>query len=184
METKKTNAGLMYGLVAGLVGVVFSLILYLGGVKWFISPIAYLGFVFPILFAFLACLNQKKANGGYMEFSEALKVAFTVFVLASVITTLFTYVLFNIIDVPFRQALTVETMEKMQGMMKKFGATQDQIDKATDEAVKGNSYSAGKMLLGTAFSLIFWFLISLIVAAIVKKKKPEFADFGNKTETN
>lgn len=174
MEKKRTEVGLTYGLISGLASVIFSLLLYLGGVKWFVHPIAYAGFVIPVVIAVLAGLKQKKLGEGYLDFPAALKVVFTTFVIGTVISTLFNYVLFNFIDVPFREALTQETAEKAQQMMQKFGANQEQIDKATEDMMNGNNYSFSKQLLGTAFFCIFWFVISLIIAAIIKKKKPEF----------
>jgi hypothetical protein len=174
METKKTNAGVTYGLISGLASILFSLLLYLGGVKWFVNPVAYTGILIPIIIAVLAGLKQKKTEGGYLEFSAALKVVFTCFVIGTFISTLFSYILFNFIDVPFRQALAQETTIKMQEVMQKFGAPQDAIDKATEDALKGNNFSFGKQMLGTAFYCIFWFIVSLIIAAIIKKKKPEF----------
>ncbi len=83
METKKTNVGLTYGLICGLASVVFGLVLYLGGVKWFVNPIAYFGFAIPIIIAVLAGLKQKSLQGGYLEFAEALKVVFTTFVIGA-----------------------------------------------------------------------------------------------------
>ena len=174
MEKKQTVVGLTYGLISGLASVIFSLLLYLGGVKWFVNPIAYAGFLIPVIIAVLAGLKQKKLNEGYLDFAAALKVVFTTFVIGTIISTLFSYVLFNFIDVPFREALTQETAEKTQQMMQKFGASQEQIDKTTEDMMKGNNYSFGKQMLGTAFFCIFWFVISLIIAAIIKKKKPEF----------
>ena len=174
MEKKRTEVGLTYGLISGLASVIFSLVLYLGGVKWFVHPIAYAGFVIPVVIAVLAGLKQKKLGEGYLDFAAALKVVFTTFVIGTVISTLFSYVLFNYIDVPFREALTQETAEKAQQMMQNFGANQEQIDKATEDMMKGNNYSFSKQMLGAAFFCIFWFVISLIIAAIIKKKKPEF----------
>lgn len=174
MENKKTNTGLTYGLISGLASILFSLLLYLGGVKWFVSPIAYSGILIPIVIAVLAGLKQKKTEGGYLEFADALKTVFTCFVIGTIISTLFSYILLNFIDVPFRQALAQETTVKMQEMMQKFGAPQDAIDKATEESLKGNNFSFGRQMLGTAFYCIFWFIVSLIIAAIIKKKKPVF----------
>jgi hypothetical protein len=174
MDTKKTNVGFTYGLISGLASVIFSLLLYLGGVKWFVHPVAYAGFVIPIIIAVLAALKLKKQQGGYLEFPEALKVTFTTFVIGTVISTLFSYVLFNFIDVPFREALAQETAIKMQGFLQKLGTPQEAIDKATEESLKGNNYTFGKLMLGTAFFCIFWFIVSLIISAIVKKKKPAF----------
>ncbi|MCC6289877.1 MAG: DUF4199 domain-containing protein [Chitinophagaceae bacterium] len=174
METKSTNTGVTYGLISGLASVIFGLLLYLNGAKSFVSPIAWMGFLIPIVIAVLAGIKQKKNNGGYLDFAGALKVVFTTFVIGTIISTIFNYVLFNFIDVPFREALTQESTEKMQEMMQKFGAPQDAIDKATEEALKGNNYSLGKTSLSAAFICIFWFVVSLVIAAIVKKKKPEF----------
>ncbi|HTN05773.1 DUF4199 domain-containing protein [Agriterribacter sp.] len=174
MEKKRTDVGLTYGLISGLASVIFGLMLYLGGVKWFVHPIAYAGFVIPIAIAVLAGLKQKKLNEGYIDFAATLKVVFTTFVIGTVISTLFNYVLFNFIDVPFREALTQETAEKAQQMMQKFGANQEQIDKAAEDMMKGNNYSFSKQMLGAAFFCIFWFVVSVIIAAIIKKKRPEF----------
>ncbi len=168
------NQGLTYGVVNGLVGILLTVVLYLIGVKAFVSPFAYIAMVIPIVFAVLAAQAQKKAQGGFLEFGEALKTTFTVFVIGTLLGIIFNYVLFNLIDVGFREALAQETAESVAKMMQKFGAKQEDIDKAMTDAQSGNSYSAGKMALGFAFSSIFSFIISLIVSAIVKKSKPAF----------
>lgn len=172
--TGKKNLGFTYGLFYGGASIVFTLVLYLGGVKLFVHPIAFLGLVIPIVFGVLGGLAQKKANGGYLEFSEALKTVFTVLVVGSLLGTLFQYLLFNIIDVPFREALAQETAVVTEKMMKGFGASQADIDKAIEQSLNGNSYTIGKMFLGFALWCIPWFIVSLIIAAIIKKKKPEF----------
>lgn len=174
MENKQANPGVSYGLVSGLASVIFSLILYLGGVKWFVHPVAFLGYVIPVVVAVLAGLKQKQLEGGYLDFPAALKVVFTTFVIGTVISTLFSFILLNYIDVPFREALTQETAERAHQVMQKLGAPQEAIDQAVEEMMKGNNYSFGKQMLGTAVFCIFWFIVSLIIAAVIKKKKPEF----------
>lgn len=181
METNATvsaapagNPGVVYGVIAGIATVLFTLMLYLGGVSWFTSPVAWLGFVIIIVFAVLAPIKQKRLNSGYLEFKEALKISFTVFTIGTLISTLFNYVLFNFIDIPFREAYAQEMAKKSGEMMKNFGAPQEEIDKAVEKAMSADNYSIGNMLLGTAFILIIFFLFSLLIAAIVKKKRPEF----------
>ena len=63
MAEKKLNSGVFYGLIAAVFMVVFSFVLYLGGVGLFIGRIAYLGYVVLIGLAATAALMQKKANG-------------------------------------------------------------------------------------------------------------------------
>ncbi len=58
--------------------------------------------------------------------------------------------------------------------MKRFGASDDMIDKQVQQMLQSNPFSFGKMILNFAWGCIIWFIFSLIIAAIVKKKKPEF----------
>ena len=171
---KKQNVFVAYGLISAIVVIIFYLLLYVGGIEWWLNPIAYLGYALPIVIAVLAAVKQKKIQGGYLSFGEALKGVFIVFVITGLGSTLFQYVLFNYIDVPFREALSQKTAEMTEEMLRKFGMKDDDIEKATDEILSGRSYSAGKMMLGFAFGCIISFIIALIIAAIVKKKKPEF----------
>jgi hypothetical protein len=173
MEQKQSNPLVQYGILSGLAGVLLFLALYVGGAKLFVSPVAYLGYVIPIVFAVLACLKLKKNRGGYLEFGEALKTSFGVFVITSLISTLVTYIMMNFVDKEFAQALQQESMAMVERMMKRFGASQDQIDKAVSDAANTNPYSFGKLLLGFAFSCLLWFLLSLIISLIVRKKRPE-----------
>src|SRR4051812_40267056 len=103
MTTASTgkNSNLLFGLIYGGVSILFTVILYLGGVERSMGKLTYLAFVFPILFAVLAALQQKKQQGGYLEFSEALKATFTVLVVGTFLSVAFEYVLYNYIDVPF-----------------------------------------------------------------------------------
>ena len=153
--------------------IVFTTLLYLGGVKSFIGGIAYLGYVIMIGLAATAALVQKKANGGYLEFAEALKICFTVFVLALVIQTLFTWLLLNVIDPHFKAVLKDAVIKKMQEVYSQFGITQDKIDKAITEEQTIDHYSLKEMSMGFAFSCIVHFVIALVIAAIVKKKKAD-----------
>lgn len=174
MAASKMNSGLMYGLIAAGAAIVFSLVLYIMGASYFVHPIAFLAYLIPIVFSVLAGRAQKSQQGGYLEFSEALKTVFTVFVIWSFLATAFSYVLLNFIDVPFREAMAQQAAQKTEEFMQKFGAPQKDIDKAVEEALNGNGFSLQKQFLGFALGSIFWFLISLIIAAIIKKKKPEF----------
>ena len=174
MDAQKTNAGLTYGVILGLASIIFTLLLYLGGVKWFVNPIAWAGIAIPIVFGVLAGIKQKKNNGGYLSYGEALKTIFLACVIGTLISTLFSYVLFNFIDIPFRQALAQEQAVVQEKMMRSFGVSDSTIEKTVQDTLNGNAYSIGKILMTYVFGLIFWFIISLILAAIVKKSKPEF----------
>ena len=176
MEARKPNVLLQYGLISGLVSILFLVILYLGGTKLFTNPIAFLGYALPIVFAVLACVKQKKLNGGYLEFKEALKISFGVLVISSLAATLLTYVLFNFIDTAFRESMVQVSIEMTQKFMQKFNAPQDAIDKAVQELTTSNPYALGKLIFQFVLACILWFIFALIISAIVKKKRPEFPE--------
>jgi hypothetical protein len=174
--TKRTNYGVQYGLIAGLGMIVIILVQYLGGLEYFMHPLGFLLYAALIAVAVVAGLKQRKDNGGFLSFAEALKVTFTVFAIALLLQTLFSYVLLNIIDIPFKQAVGQETLNRTEQFMKKMGAPQRDIERALDEAAKGDPFSLPKMFLGYAMTCIVFFIVALIIAAIIKRNKPAFAN--------
>jgi Protein of unknown function (DUF4199) len=174
MEAKKSNPLVQFGLLSGLVSILFLIILYMGGTKFFTSPLAWCGLLIPIIFAVVACRKQKRENGGYLEFRQALKISFGVMVLSSLLYSLASYVLLNYIDTAFRESMLQATIEMTQKWMQRFNAPQDAIDKAIQELSTTNPWSLGRTIINYAWFCIVWFIIALIVSAIVKKKKPEF----------
>jgi len=179
MEYKMTNTPIIYGVFCGLALIILSLLLYLGGLSWYMSPATFLNYIIPIVVAVLCGLRERKLQGGHMSFAHALKVTFLFFVIGSIIFTLFTFLLLNIIDVPFREALSQEAAVATEKMLEKFGAPQETIDKTVSEILSGKSYTFGKTLLSYAFGLIFWFIVALIISAIIKKSRPPFDNFAN-----
>ncbi|MFT3823442.1 MAG: DUF4199 domain-containing protein [Chitinophagaceae bacterium] len=178
METTANNKGIvpLYGLFAGLAMVLIMLFLYLGGVSAFMGFLGWIKYPIIIFIAVLAAQKVKKQNGGYLQFSEAVKIVFGVFALGFLLETIFSYILLNFIDPGFRDALAQATMEKMGEMMKRFGATEEQIEKAITDGMNKNNYTLGKVFVGYGVVCIVSFIFALIVAAIVKKNKPVFDD--------
>ena len=172
------NLGVLYGLINAGVAIVFTVILYLGGAKMFVSPVAYCGMILPIVVCVLGGLQLRKQQG-YLEFAQALKTTFLILVIGSLIATIFQFVLFNYIDVPFRQALAQETAQKAEQMMRRFGAPESEIEKAVEKTLDQNNYTIGRLLLGFVFGCIFWFIIALIVSAIIKRKPSPFENSFN-----
>ncbi|RYY10311.1 MAG: DUF4199 domain-containing protein [Chitinophagaceae bacterium] len=174
MEQTKTNTGLVYGVICGVAVIAFTILLYVAGVEWYTSPLAYVGFVIPIVIGFMGAYKQRSLQGGYLTFKEALKTVFIIFIISIVLDTLFSYLLLNVIDVPFREAVMQDAAVKMEKFLVKMGTSQDDIDKAMADFDNPNNFSPGKIILGMFVRLIVWFIVALIIAAIVKKKRPEF----------
>jgi hypothetical protein len=176
MASGKISIAVTCGLIAGLALILLTTILYLGGINVFLGYGAYLGYLLLIGAAVTSALMEKKAQNGFLEFREALKAAFLVFVIALALQSIFNWVLMNFIDTGFRSALEKAILDKTEKFMQGMKIDQDTIDKTLDEQRGKNQYAFPKILMGLCFSYVFSFLIALLIAAIVKRKKPEFHD--------
>jgi hypothetical protein len=173
----KSRVGVTYGLISGLIITVITLLQYLGGLDMYLSPIGYVSYLVIIAMAVLAALKVRKSNEGFLEFSQALKVTFTVFAIGFLMQSVFNYILFNFIDVPFKQAVSQEVLNKTEQVMKKFGMTDSQIDQTLDEQRKKDQFSLSSVLLGYAIVCVVSFIFCLLISLIVKKSKPAFNNF-------
>jgi hypothetical protein len=82
----------------------------------------------------------------------------------------------NFADPAFAERIAQLSIEKGQEWMERFGVPQDKIDEEIKKMTADNLYSLKSTIQGLAFMCIPYFIISLIIAAIMKKNKPEFAD--------
>lgn len=178
---KAPSPGMTYGLIAGLAIIIFNLVQYLGGIGWYMNPIGFI--IYAILFtvAVLAALKQKKQQGGYLEFGQALKTTFMVCVAALLLQTIFTYILFNFVDVSFKEALSQAAMESTEKFLKKIGAPERQIEEAIDRQMNSDPYSLGNVALGFSMLCVVLFIVCLIISAIIQKKRPPFSDSFNQS---
>lgn len=173
-STPKKNTAVMYGLINAGVSIAFTVMLYLMGASAFVGPVAYVGIALPIVVTVLGGLQYRKQQGGVLSFQEALKTTVLILIIGSAIATIFQFILFNYIDVAFRQALNQAAAEKAGYWMRKMGAPDEQVDKQMEQMMDANNYSIGKLLLGFAFGCIGSFIIAAIISAIIKKKPQPF----------
>jgi hypothetical protein len=176
METiqRTGNVGLTYGLIAGLIVCVITLLQYLGGLDMYLSPVGYVSYLVVITLAVLAALKVRRENEGFLEFSQALKITFSVFAAALLLQSIFTYILLNFIDTAFKDAVAQEVLNKTEQMMRNFGASDSQIEKAIEEERNKDQFAPGRVLLGYAISCIVSFIFCLLISVIVKRSKPAF----------
>jgi uncharacterized protein DUF4199 len=171
MEVKKKNIGVLYGGIAGLFMIVFMTVLYLGGLKLYLSWIARLGYIVIFGLAVTATLVQKKANGGWLDFQHAVKISFSVMALALAAHTLFTWVLLNFIDTHFKATLAQAVFEKTEALIRRMPISTDSMEKAIADERGKDEFSFSSMSLGFAIYCIPQFIVALLIAAIVRKKK-------------
>ncbi|NND34565.1 MAG: DUF4199 domain-containing protein [Saprospiraceae bacterium] len=165
------NPAVKNGIIAGLATAGLILFFYLFNPRWVFSVASILTTILFIVFM-VRSVKEEKSGLEFMAFNDALKPAFVTYVVANLIYIIFYYVLLNFIApelVEMQREIAIETIEKMSGLIGEEGteAALDQMDQQSFE------FSLKSAALAFAWGLIFpGFIVSLIIAAIMKDKKP------------
>ncbi len=168
-----------YGVLGGFASVILTLIL------WFINPDYLLsftgsaaGFLILIFFMYMAGKEARTLSYGYIDYGEIFKYLFITFVIMSLISTIFVYILYNFIDTGMlerQKEMAIKTAEKMASM---FG-NEDAIEEISDKIEEQDfSYTIGKAIQGWIFGMLLGAIIAAIQGAIMKKKDPNFDHFA------
>jgi hypothetical protein len=174
-EPKKIPVTLFFGLAAALCMILFTIGSYKGGPKLFIGDIVFLMYLFPFVLAIVAAVVEKKQCQGYLDFRSALKICFGVIVLALAVQAVFTWTLVHMIDPAFDRALRPAVLEQTETTYRRFGMPEDEIRRNLVALKDTDPFDPGGILLGLARNYIVGFLISLLLAFILKKKNPAVA---------
>ena len=163
------------GLLLGAIQVSMLFVSYLMGVDFMIQDwwgifqrLVSLGFV--VYFS----IEFRKLQGGYASFKECFSVVFGMYAAAGFILTFFNIILYNFIDVELAQMVKEVLVEKTYEMMEGFGAAESTIDDVISELEKQDSFSVGTLAKGYFYNLPLYIIGSLIIAAFIKRNKPEF----------
>jgi hypothetical protein len=165
------KANLTNGLIMGLTGIVYTLIIYFLDLT--INKVQ--GYVFMVVLVVLLYFLVKSYRDNYMHgmitFGQALGAGLIIFLYYSVIMALFTYILYTVID----PDLTGKMLAAGEEAMVKKGIPQAQIDAGMAIQVKIMK-PAIMALIGILSSMFTGFIISLLVAAFVRKEGNPLVD--------
>ncbi len=173
-EAIKKN-GVTFGIIMAAYYVLRGSIMYAVDLELFTNSwIKLFDFIITLALSIIAISKAKSALGGYISFKNAFVVYFINILIGLVVYSIFIIVLFNIIDPAAKDTLQEYTIKSTVEGMQKFGADSDMIRETAKNMQKSNPYSTGNQLLGLPIAIAISCVIGLIVAAIMKKNKPEF----------
>ena len=168
-QTNSKNIILNYGVVLGFIGIVAHLLLYatnsLLELQW-ISNVVSIGAMIVIIV--IAIRKLKLIQNNFLTWGEGVKIGMGVSMINAVIAVIYTLIFMNLIDPEFQQV----AMEYQQQKWLDSGLTETQVEQFTESAK--NFQSPGiitAMIL--AMSAFMGFVISAIIAAIMKKSPEE-----------
>lgn len=171
-EIIKKN-GVTFGIILGVISVLFTTAIYIVDIKLFTSWWSGLvSIAISIAFGVVLMSKTKKDLKGVFVFKDAFTVYFIAALIGTIISTAYNYVLFNFIDPGAKETLKEITMKMTSDMMTKFGATADQMKESLKQMAESDNYSLGNMVMGMAIVLVFQAIFGLILAAIFKSKSP------------
>jgi uncharacterized protein YneF (UPF0154 family) len=169
------NTAVRYGIIGGLIFIIYGMIGNLTGLNRPSAGFGAIGLNFLIsigLYVGIMVAAVKKHRdaelGGYIPFGRAFMVGLVVAVIAGILGGIFNFIYMSYIEPDFMETMIAET----QAMYERMGMSETQIEKAMEQ-VK-SSFEPSKMLIqGFVWSAILGGIVSLIVAAIMKKNPPE-----------
>lgn len=173
METNTTPVttaavGLRYGLLTGLVSILFSFGLNVTHQES--SPARYITFAILIGGIVLAMNYFKQQNRGFMDFGQGVGIGAIVSAVVGLMSGIFTYVYMAFIDTDMLARITDKIRTDMEA---RGGMSDEQIDQAVAMSSKfmNGPFVVGAALLGT---VLFGLLLSLVISAFIKNAQPEF----------
>lgn len=169
------NTAIRYGLVLAAIGIVSQLAIYTINVELMASMssgLIMLVISIALIIYFARLLRQSRS--GFATFKEMFGDIFTMLMISALVGAIFNYILFNFIDPELATTIKNLTIKNSEAMFVKLGMSAEQIDLALAEIEKQDmSMTIGKSVQQLAISGIIYAIIGAILAAILKKNKPE-----------
>ena len=163
------------GLTLGAIQVVMLFVSYLMGIDFMMQTWwGIVQFVISLGLVVYFATIFRRAQGEYASFKEMFSISFGLYAASSFILTFFNILLYNFIDLEFAEMAKEVIIEKTYQMMEGFGASETMVDEAIEEIEKQDSFSIASLAKGYVFGLPVYIVISLILAAFLKRNKPEF----------
>ncbi len=170
METPSTaKIALKWGIIAAVVLAIVGTIMNMTE-AWKIPGASMLTYTILLIGIIMALKEFKTENQGFMSFGEGVGLGMLLGAVAGLVSSIWSYIYLNFIDVTFLDKLRDFQAEQMEGK----GLSDEQIEQAMEMSSK--FMSGGMMFLFGMIGMLFFALIfSLIVSAFMKNNKPVFS---------
>jgi len=173
MEEQQVKTGkfaLNYGLLLGAIFVVFGVMLYTQKMHYEMSTsVIVISIVLMAAAIFLAVNAFKKANGGYLTISEALKVAVGVALVGTILSLAYQFILTNFVEPDFMDK-AIE-LAKPKAMAQNPNMTEEQWEQGVEMQ---KSFAWIQYPVGLIMNSVVGLILGLITGLILKKSKADY----------
>jgi hypothetical protein len=162
------SVALRYGLLTGLVTVIYSFILFITELSEN-KALSFASYIILIVGIVLAHKHFKQEHSGYMTYGQGLGIGSLLSVVVGLMSGIFMYIYIKFIDSSF-----MERMREMQiAELEKRNMSDEKIEQAM--AITDKMMSPEMMVVWAIVGTLFLgFLLSLVIAAITKHTRPEY----------
>lgn len=170
------NNAIKHGGILGIISIAMTLVFYVVDYSLLASwKVGLFSFAVFLGYGIYAGIGYRKEIGGYISFGKAFQHGFLTFAISALISTIFSILLYAVIDPELSQKVTDAAVQNAEEMMEGFGMTGDALDEAIEKTRKNTAerYSTAGMAMGYLWALIGCAIFALISGVIVKKKEPE-----------
>jgi|TARA_B110000967_G_scaffold204249_1_gene246414 hypothetical protein len=165
------------GLTLGGILVAITTFTYIGGPELVTNYAVSIGsLVLMIAFPIYHTRRYRTTNDGFISFREAFTSCTGILIAAGFINTFASILLYNIIDPGFGLEVVDAIINKTVAQLEGIGAEESLIEQTIKTLEEGSSFEAANMFKGYIFSIIFYTVFGLLVAAFTKNEKPEFSE--------
>jgi hypothetical protein len=172
VQWKKIPVTIGFGGISSLCILLFTIGTWRGGTEVFIGNIAYAMYLIPVVFAIVAALVEKRRRQGVLGFRPALTICFGIIVLSLAVQRVFTWILVHLIDPAFGRTLGPAVLANTEAAYRRFGMPEDEISTNIAAAKNSDPFGFGSMALGLAYTYVLFFLIAVLLAAIIRRNSP------------
>lgn len=166
--------GLKMGVINGLFALLIMYSSYYMGLDAFVNVqiaakfIPYMSIIL-IIYGF----QLRKRNDGYLSFKEGVKYSYLSYIITALIVAAGTYILYNVINTELSQQTFDIALEKVRNSMQRSGMSQAEMDKVLGDSMKERPVTNFRTIIGgLGFELILDFVISIIIALIIRRERP------------
>ena len=162
-----TQVGLRYGLIFGIIGIIYNLILQFAGLAGN-QAASWAGMIITVVGLVLAHKAFKDSGDGYMKYGQGMSISFILLVVSNVLGSAFLYIYLSFVDDSMLQMIKEKTYEQWEA--------QGMSDAAMAQAESIGSFFwsvGGVVTMGVVGGLIVGLIVALIVTAITKNTPPE-----------
>ena len=171
MENSIKSNAINYGLYLGAILALFTVLGYALNLELLVNFWMNL-LILPIVIITFGIISTAKSKGllnGFLSFKQAFSSYFITVAIGVLISTVVSIIIFNFIDPDAANTLKELIVEKTISLMEGMGAPAETIAENVEKIESQDTFGFGTQLKNLAQGLVFFAVIGLIVAAIMKK---------------